>query len=94
MVFTPTLLWEPLFISTYNFRMLFWTGLGVDVGIYHTIAVPPEKIEESDWNLNVARYVDTTEPEPVDVANKRWLEEKRERINSELDRFLEELDYA
>jgi type I restriction enzyme M protein len=75
------------------------TYRGLEEEDHFSRLVPLEEIEENDWNLNVPRYVDTTVPEePVDVAEKkrdlRRLEEKRERISSELDRFLEELDYA
>lgn len=57
-----------------------------------------EEIEENDWNLNVPRYVDTTEPEePIDVAGKRTelkeLEGERDKVESKLEGFLSELNY-
>jgi type I restriction enzyme M protein len=57
-----------------------------------------EEIKRNDFNLNVPRYVDTTEPEdPVDideVLNKlNILEEERENIKSKLQGYLGELGY-
>ncbi len=65
---------------------------------YHSRIVDLEEIEENDWNLNVPRYVDTTEPEePIDVSEKldelEELEQKREETDERLQKYMEELDY-
>jgi len=57
-----------------------------------------DEIEENDWNLNVPRYVDTTEPEePIDVSEKLReldeLEAKRESTAAKLEQYMEELAY-
>ena len=57
-----------------------------------------EEIERNDYNLNVPRYVDTTEPEePVDVDKVldelNDLENEREEIEDEMYSYLEELGY-
>jgi type I restriction enzyme M protein len=64
----------------------------------HSRLVDLEEIEENDWNLNVPRYVDTTEPEePIDVSEKLReldrLTEERQRTNEELQQYMEELEY-
>ena len=65
---------------------------------HHSRAVSLEEIEENDWNLNVPRYTDTTEPEqPVDVSEKRNklenLSEERKEIETKLKGFLDKLEY-
>jgi type I restriction enzyme M protein len=65
---------------------------------HHSRLVPVGEIAENDWNLNVPRYVDTTEPEePIDVSTKLEeldkLTEKRKRTETELEEYMEELDY-
>jgi type I restriction enzyme M protein len=62
---------------------------------YCTVADRTE-IEENDFNLNISRYVDTTEPEePVDItavrANLARLEAERAEIQKKLEGYLEEL---
>jgi len=57
-----------------------------------------EEIEENDFNLNISRYVDTTEPEvPViieDVMDElESLEKERVESKSKLEGFLKELGY-
>jgi len=57
-----------------------------------------EEIERNDYNLNVPRYVDTTEPEePVDVDEVlnelSELESERDGIEDEMYGYLEELGY-
>lgn len=57
-----------------------------------------EEIEENDFNLNISRYVDTTEPEvPViieDVMQElETLEKEREENNQKLSTYLKELGY-
>ncbi|MFP4028465.1 MAG: N-6 DNA methylase [Candidatus Brocadiia bacterium] len=97
-----TLLYEELS----NQNRLLDSGIEKIVETYQELAeedhfsrlVGLEEIEENDWNLNVPRYVDTTEPEePIDVSEKRQelqeLEGKRDQINTELNTFLEELGY-
>ena len=56
------------------------------------------EIEENDFNLNISRYVDTTEPEvPVIVEDVLKdlgeLENQREETNSKLNTYLKELGY-
>ncbi|EHK02247.1 N-6 DNA methylase [Candidatus Haloredivivus sp. G17] len=65
---------------------------------HHSRVVDLEEIEENDWNLNVPRYVDTTEPEePVDVSEKLQeledLEEKRSQTEDKMQNFMKELNY-
>ena len=57
-----------------------------------------EEIERNDFNLNVPRYVDTTEEEePVDVeevlTELDQLEKERNEIESEMMSYLKELGY-
>ena len=57
-----------------------------------------DEIEENDFNLNISRYVDTTEPEvPViieDVMSELGsLEKEREENNQKLSAYLKELGY-
>ena len=65
---------------------------------HHSRVVDLEEIEENDWNLNVPRYVDTTEPEePIDVSEKLReldaLEEQRQETDEKLQQYMEELEY-
>ncbi len=55
-----------------------------------------EEIKENDFNLNISRYVDTTEPEePVDIpevlVSLKQLEEERREIQGKVAGFLREL---
>ena len=73
----------------------FLTGREED---HHSRLVDLEEIEENDWNLNVPRYVDTTEPqEPIDVSDKLReldkLSEERRKTDEELQAYMEELEY-
>jgi type I restriction enzyme M protein len=57
-----------------------------------------EEIERNDFNLNVPRYVDTTEDEePIDVSEVlvelKTLENERDEIEKEMKGYLEELGY-
>lgn len=57
-----------------------------------------EEIKKNDWNLNIARYVDTTEPEePIDVAEElvklKDLMEKRDEAEDKMMDYLKELGY-
>lgn len=66
---------------------------------HHSRIVDLDEIEENDWNLNVPRYVDTTEPEePVDVSSElkelKNIEKEREETEEKLHGFMEELGYA
>jgi type I restriction enzyme M protein len=61
-------------------------------------AVPLEEIRENDYNLNIALYVDTTEPEePIDVAEEltklRELQAERDEIETQLNDYMEALGY-
>jgi type I restriction enzyme M protein len=65
---------------------------------HHSRLVDVEEIKENDWNLNVPRYVDTTEPEePIDVSEKLAeldkLAEKRERTEAKIEEYMTELEY-
>lgn len=58
--------------------------------------VPLAEIKENDYNLNISRYIDTSEPEPiVDLAlvkkNIEVLESKEQEIDQKLAGFLKEL---
>ena len=57
-----------------------------------------DEITENDFNLNISRYVDTTEPEePIDIvsvlSNLNFLEMERKEIKKKLDRFVKELGF-
>ena len=61
--------------------------------------VPLDEIEQNDWNLNISRYVDTSEEEErIDVADavRRLRELERERTQAEatMNRYLAELGYG
>ena len=84
----------------------FGIGPPIDRGFYYDIDFGDrqigqndlEEIEENDWNLNVPRYVDTTEPEePIDVSEKLReldeLAEERRKTDQELQQYMEELEY-
>jgi len=65
---------------------------------HHSRLVDLEEIEENDWNLNVPRYVDTTEPEePINVSEKLReldkLAEERQETDEKLQEYMEELEY-
>ena len=58
-----------------------------------------DEIEENDFNLNISRYVDTTEPEePVDIPfvwkKLEILEQERKENKTKLCCFLEEMGLA
>jgi len=66
-----------------------------DVDKYMRI-VDISEIAENDYNLNISRYIDTSEPEPeVDLAevktNIAKLEEKEAEIDAKLAEYLKEL---
>lgn len=68
---------------------------GVEVDKYMRV-VDMEEIQENDFNLNISRYIDTSEPEPeVDLQlvknNLKALEEKEAAIDAQLANFLKEL---
>ena len=57
-----------------------------------------DEIKENDFNLNISRYVDTTEPvESVDIisvlSNLDLLEMERKEIQKKLNRFVKELGF-
>lgn len=61
-------------------------------------AVPLDEIRENDYNLNIALYVDTTEPEEdIDVAEElqklRELQEERAEIEDRMEEHMEVLGY-
>jgi type I restriction enzyme M protein len=60
--------------------------------------VTHEEIRENDYNLNIALYVDTTEPEEdIDVAEElaqlRELQAEREEIEAQMTEHMEALNY-
>jgi type I restriction enzyme M protein len=60
--------------------------------------VSMEDIRENNYNLNISRYVDITEPEPqIDVkealAKLRELETQRDEAAKEMNKHLKELGY-
>jgi len=57
-----------------------------------------DEIAGNDWNLNIARYVDTTEPEEqIDVAEEykklKELTAKRNEAEKKMEAYLKELGY-
>ena len=61
--------------------------------------VPLPEIEQNDWNLNISRYVDTSEEEkPIHVAeavqNLRELERVRVAAEARMNQYLTELGYG
>ncbi len=68
-----------------------------DVDKYARV-VPLAEIEQNDWNLNISRYVDTSdEEERIDVAaavrKLRELERERAAAEATMNRYLTELGY-
>ncbi|QIB27026.1 type I restriction-modification system subunit M [Caloranaerobacter azorensis] len=68
-----------------------------DVDKYASV-VTLETIKENDYNLNISRYVDTTEPEPeVDIPQVireiRGLKEKSKETENRLNEYLKELGF-
>ncbi|WP_280770073.1 type I restriction-modification system subunit M [Salipaludibacillus daqingensis] len=60
--------------------------------------VPLAEIKENDFNLNIARYIDTTEEEeqidvPQAIAELRALEKERNQIEEKMYDYLKELGY-
>ena len=60
--------------------------------------VPLSEIEQNDWNLNISRYVDTSdEVERIDVGEAvrklRELEQERAAAEATMNRYLAELGY-
>ena len=60
--------------------------------------VPLDEIRENDYNLNIALYVDTTEPEEdidveAELAKLRELQDERDEIERKMDQHMEALDY-
>ena len=57
------------------------------------------EIEGNDFNLNISRYVDTTEPVEVmsvaeALAQLREAERRRDEATARMDALLEELGYG
>ena len=57
-----------------------------------------EEIQENDFNLNITRYVDTTEPEvPVDIREVQAmldvLEKERTETLKRLNKYLKNLGF-
>ncbi|KXB00777.1 hypothetical protein AKJ43_03915, partial [candidate division MSBL1 archaeon SCGC-AAA261D19] len=64
----------------------------------HSRVVSIDEIRENDYNLNIALYVDTTEPEePIEVPKELKklgkLQEERNQLENKLNRHIKELDY-
>ena len=69
-----------------------------DVDKYARV-LPLVEIEQNDWNLNISRYVDTSEEEErIDVAEAvrklRELERERAVAETTMNRYLAELGYG
>ena len=78
-----------------NVSRTFHTYAGVEK---YARVVPLPEIEQSDWNLNISRYVDTSEEEErIDVAEAvgklRELEQERATAEAVMNRYLAELGY-
>jgi type I restriction enzyme M protein len=61
--------------------------------------VPLEEVKENDYNLNISRYVDTLEPEPLihvtaSMAELRKLEAERDASARKMDSLLKGLGYG
>ena len=61
--------------------------------------VPLEEIKENDYNLNIARYIDTSSEEVIinigNVINKiADIEEKEKEIDSKLNEYLKTLGFV
>ena len=61
--------------------------------------VPLAEIEQNDWNLNISRYLDTSEEEKrIDVGDAvrklRELEQERAAAEATMNRYLAELGYG
>jgi type I restriction enzyme M protein len=74
-----------------NFRE--WT---TEERVSRTVSL--DEIRENDYNLNIALYVDTTEPEEdIDVeeelAKLRELQAERDEIEATMDEHMEALNY-
>jgi type I restriction enzyme M protein len=74
-----------------NFRD--WT---TEERVSRTVSI--EEIRENDYNLNIALYVDTTEPEEdidveEEVAKLRELQDERDEIEATMGQHMEALDY-
>ena len=70
----------------------------VDVEKYAR-AIPLAEIEQNDWNLNISRYVDTSEEEErIDIAEAvrklRELERERAAAKATMSWYLAELGYG
>ena len=64
----------------------------------YALVVPLAEIEQNDWNLNISRYVDTSdEEERIDVGEAvrklRELEGERAEAEAAMNRYLVELGY-
>jgi type I restriction enzyme M protein len=57
-----------------------------------------DEIKENDYNLNISRYIDTTEEEQIDVVQAikelKHLEQERNEIEATMYSFLKELGYC
>jgi len=99
---------EPFFRDVLNSNQNELTEAGVEriVGNYHnwtteekvSRTVSTEEIQRNDYNLNIALYVDTTEPEDdikvaEELADLRELQQERAEIEARLDQHMEALNY-
>ena len=56
------------------------------------------EIKENDFNLNVRRYIDSSEEQEIINVKKVWqelktLESERDEINKRVSEFMKELEY-
>lgn len=61
--------------------------------------VPNKEIKENDYNLNIALYVDTTEPQPeIDVGEKlqeyQQLDEEYKQLQDQFNNYMNQLNYT
>ncbi len=61
--------------------------------------MPLEEIKENDYNLNIARYIDTSSEEEIinieNVINKiADIEEKEKEIDTKLNEYLKTLGFV
>jgi len=66
---------------------------------FAAVATLEEIAEENDYNLNISRYVDSTEPPPqldvkAELGKLRDLEQKRDEAEKRMNELLEEVGYG
>jgi type I restriction enzyme M protein len=64
-----------------------------------TRVVSNDEIRENDYNMNIALYVDTTEPQPdISVTDTlstiNDIETEYNQLNQQLQQYMQQLDYT